>query len=51
MDRVSTKLNEIGPKKVVEFKLRVFDHFLMNFGHFGGNQNYCVKEVELKGEQ
>jgi hypothetical protein len=43
MDRISTKLNEIRPKKVVEFKLRVFDRFLMNFGHFGGNQNYCVQ--------
>jgi hypothetical protein len=42
MDRIPTKLNEIRPKKMVEFKLRVFDHFETNFDHFGGNQNYCV---------
>jgi hypothetical protein len=35
MGLISTKMNEIRPKMVVEFELRVFDHF-------GGKQNYCV---------
>jgi hypothetical protein len=26
---------------VVEFKLRVSDHFETNFGHFGGKQTNC----------
>jgi hypothetical protein len=26
----------------VEFKLRAFDRFLTNFGHFGGKRNYFV---------
>jgi hypothetical protein len=30
-------LNEVRPKKVVEFKLRVFDYFSTDFNHFGGH--------------
>jgi hypothetical protein len=41
--RISTKLNEIRSKIGVEFKLRVLNHFLTNFFHFGGKQNKCVR--------
>jgi hypothetical protein len=44
MGLISTKMNEIQPKIVVEFELRVFDHF-------GGKQNYCVDHNAIYPEE
>jgi hypothetical protein len=34
-------------KSMADIKLRAFDRFQMNFGHFGGKQNKCVPVQDL----
>jgi hypothetical protein len=38
-------LTVVRMKSVAEIELRAYDRFQLNFSHFGGKQNYCMKEI------